>query len=49
MCLCNVDDVYLRSVRQSPVILNLKGNGFSFLTVRTTGIHQQAVNCLHLL
>ena len=49
LCLCNVNDVHLRSVKQSPVIANLKGNGFSFFAVRTTEIQEQAVNCLHIL
>ena len=35
-------------LRQSPVILNLKGIGFSYLAVRCTEIHRQAVNCLYL-
>ena len=38
------DGVYLRSVRQSLVILNLKGNGSSFLALQTTGIYEQEVN-----
>ena len=35
-----VDGVYLRLIRQSPVILKLKGNGATFLTMRTSEIHE---------
>ena len=35
-----VDGVYLRSVRQSPAILELKGNGSTFLAMRTTEIQE---------
>ena len=49
MCLCIVDGVYPGSGRQNLVILILKSSGTSFLALRNTGIHKQAVNCLHLL
>ena len=48
MCLCIVDRVYLKSVRQNSVIHKLEVSGTSFLDVRTTGIHEKADNCLHL-
>ena len=35
-----VDGMYLRSVRQSPVILKLKDNGTTFLAMRTPEIHE---------
>ena len=35
-----VDGVYLGSVKQSSVILKLRGNDTTFLAMRTTEIHE---------